>query len=199
MLSKAERTTQFILETVAPIFNKKGYYGTSMSDLTAATGLTKGSIYGNFENKEQLALEAFNYNVRKVNGFLKKSMGHLDSPTEKLFALTGFYRTYHTYVEDFGGCPFINVGIDSLHQNPVLTKRVKQVIKQWIDGLIKVIDDGKAKGEFKKSADAEKLASLIFGIIEGGAFMTNMSNDSKIMGFMMDQADEIITNELIKK
>jgi AcrR family transcriptional regulator len=52
-LSKAGRTRQFIIETTAPIFNTKGYEGTSMSTLTEATGLTKGSIYGNFENKEE--------------------------------------------------------------------------------------------------------------------------------------------------
>ena len=42
-------TSDFILETVAPIFNRKGYAGTSLSDLTAATGLTKGAIYFNFK------------------------------------------------------------------------------------------------------------------------------------------------------
>ena len=51
MISKSEKTTKYIIETVAPIFNQKGYAVASMSDLTAATGLTKGAIYGNFKNK----------------------------------------------------------------------------------------------------------------------------------------------------
>jgi TetR/AcrR family transcriptional repressor of nem operon len=41
MLSKSERTKQFIIEKTAPVFNKKGFAGTSISDLTDATGLTK--------------------------------------------------------------------------------------------------------------------------------------------------------------
>jgi hypothetical protein len=40
MSTKAERTTAYIIETVAPIFNRYGYVGTSMSHLTDATGLT---------------------------------------------------------------------------------------------------------------------------------------------------------------
>ena len=64
--TKAERTSQFILETVSPIFNKNGYSGTSMSDLTKATKLTKGALYGNFKTKEALALEAFNFNVKFI-------------------------------------------------------------------------------------------------------------------------------------
>ena len=55
-MSKAEKTKQFIIEKTAPLFNMKGYSGTSMSDITAATGLTKGSMYGNFENKTKLQL-----------------------------------------------------------------------------------------------------------------------------------------------
>ena len=45
MISKSEKTTKYIIKTVAPIFNRKGYAATTMSDLTAATGLTKGAIY----------------------------------------------------------------------------------------------------------------------------------------------------------
>ncbi|MCP2807331.1 TetR family transcriptional regulator, partial [Salmonella enterica subsp. enterica serovar Typhimurium] len=62
--SKAERTRQYIIDKAAPIFNKKGYAGTSLNDLIEATGLTKGAIYGNFENKDEIALEAFDYNLK---------------------------------------------------------------------------------------------------------------------------------------
>ena len=60
-MNKAERTRQYIIEKTAPIFNKKGYAGTSLSDMTGATGLTKGSIYGNFNDKDEVALAAFDH------------------------------------------------------------------------------------------------------------------------------------------
>lgn len=43
-MNKAQRTRQFIVEKTAPIFNVKGYAGTSLADMTEATGLTKGSV-----------------------------------------------------------------------------------------------------------------------------------------------------------
>lgn len=58
--SKAEKTRKFIIESTAQHFNNKGYQGTSISDITGATGLTKGSIYGNFKNKEDLAWRLLN-------------------------------------------------------------------------------------------------------------------------------------------
>jgi AcrR family transcriptional regulator len=71
-MSKSEQTKAFIIEKTAPIFNKKGYAGTSLSDMTEATNLTKGSIYGNFANKDEVALAAFDYNLGRVNGILNR-------------------------------------------------------------------------------------------------------------------------------
>ena len=67
MHSKAERTSQYILETVEPVFNRLGYASTSMAEITKVTGLTKGAVYGNFENKEELALSAFDYNIKRIS------------------------------------------------------------------------------------------------------------------------------------
>ena len=59
MLTKSEKTTKYIIETVAPIFNKKGYEATSMKDITSATSLTKGAIYGNFKNTSTNSLHLY--------------------------------------------------------------------------------------------------------------------------------------------
>jgi len=50
-MKKSENTRKYIIEKVAPVFNKKGFTGTYLSDMEKATGLTKGSIYGNFKDK----------------------------------------------------------------------------------------------------------------------------------------------------
>src|SRR5262250_2265797 len=60
-MKKGEATRREIIEKAAPIFNKKGFEGASLSDLMEATGLEKGGIYRHFESKEQLAGEAFDY------------------------------------------------------------------------------------------------------------------------------------------
>ncbi|MGN6478181.1 MAG: TetR/AcrR family transcriptional regulator, partial [Flavipsychrobacter sp.] len=73
-MKKSERTKQFIVEQVAPIFNVKGYAGTSLSDMTSATGLTKGSIYGNFSGKDDVALAAFDYNLAKLQHIISGEM-----------------------------------------------------------------------------------------------------------------------------
>ncbi|MGE8424802.1 MAG: TetR/AcrR family transcriptional regulator, partial [Sphingobacterium siyangense] len=59
---KSENTKQLIIEKTSTVFNVKGYAGTSIKDVMSATGLSKGCVYGNFENKDEIALSVFDYN-----------------------------------------------------------------------------------------------------------------------------------------
>src|SRR6202045_1484742 len=60
-MTKGEQTRREIVQKAAPLFNQKGYEGTSLSDLMKATGLQKGGIYRHFSSKEELAGEVFDY------------------------------------------------------------------------------------------------------------------------------------------
>jgi AcrR family transcriptional regulator len=53
---RAEATRRAVLEAAARLFDERGYAGTSISDISATSGRTSGSIYFHFGGKEQLAL-----------------------------------------------------------------------------------------------------------------------------------------------
>src|SRR5687768_15268339 len=107
-MTKAERTRQFIVEKTAPIFNMKGYAGTSLSDLTEATGLTKGSIYGNFANKDEVALAVFDYNLSLLNNGLGTAISGGANAVDKLLNMVNFYRSQFKSSMSRGGCPILN-------------------------------------------------------------------------------------------
>src|ERR1700749_360026 len=120
-LSKAERTRQFIIETTAGIFNTKGYAGTSLSDLTEATGLTKGSIYGNFENKEEVALAVVDYNLNTVSEKIRQLIAKADTFHDKLMVYATVYNT-NSFVSK-GGCPILNTSVEADDTNELLKDR----------------------------------------------------------------------------
>lgn len=197
MSGKAEQTTRFIISKVAPVFNKNGYYGTSMSDIEEVTGLTKGAIYGNFKNKEDLAFAAFKYNVDLVVDRIKAELVEIESPLQQLRALLNFYRRYKFYTIEIGGCPILNIGVDANHQNSALLAKVQEVILKLQFYICKMIELGQKVGEIKKSANAGLYAKRLFALIEGAVFMAVTMNDETYIKEMMDHADQIITNELV--
>ena len=198
MPGKAAITSKYIIETVAPVFNRSGYAGTSMSDLTKATGLTKGAIYGNFKNKEHLAIEAFNYNVRKVIWKLADRMNAVESASEKFAVMTNFYREYYDYTMAFGGCPILNVGIDSKDSNPELYARVVVVLSKLKKNLEQIVVLGIEQGEFKEDLDPVRLGGRMVSMIQGAIFSSILLKDKNHLLQMMDHFDAMVKDEMMK-
>lgn len=196
MKIKSEKTTQFIIEKVAPIFNKKGYKAASLNDLTAVTGLTKGAIYGNFESKEDIALKAFQYNVDRAIVPLKTEMLQEEKIVKKLFILTAYYRKYYDFVLDYGGCPIVNVATDSKNVNPALYQASCRVSKELEQSLANLIQRGIDSKEIKPNVDARVTAKNIYSMIEGSIFMSITHQDEHYILEMMNHLDEFIAEKL---
>lgn len=191
-----ENTSEYIIETIAPIFNKKGYVGTSLSDLTKATKLTKGALYCNFKNKEELAVKSFQLNAKKALAPLRSILSEQETSLKKLKALTDYYRTYYDIAKERGGCPILNIGTDAKCHSSTLFMEAKKEASKLIQGLAKIIQTGVDKSEFKNSINASKYARNFYAMIEGAIFMTMMYEDDKYLVDAMDLMDEIIETQL---
>ena len=51
---KKAQTRERLIEAAATVFAEKGFAATSLDEVADAAGLTKGAVYSNFENKEDL-------------------------------------------------------------------------------------------------------------------------------------------------
>ncbi len=196
MLTKAEQTTEFIIQTVAPIFNKNGYAATSLSDITKATGLTKGAIYGNFKNKEELAIAAFTMTEKNMMNRIIEHQSLSSSPIEKLFLVTDFYRNYYNYTQEIGGCPVLNMGVDAKHQNPTLFRHVQSAINKIQSNVAKLIDAGKRLEEIRIDIDSMVYSKRLYSMITGAIFMTHTMENNSYLLETMDQIDTMIHKEL---
>lgn len=198
MSTKAERTTAYIIETVAPIFNKFGYVGTSMSDLTDATGLTKGAIYGNFENKEALALSAFEYNRNKLLEALDEKLGVEGTAMKKIFSLLNFYRQYDVFTLPMGGCPILNVGVDAQHNNELLAAAVRETIKEVEGKIALVLENGVNSREIHLPVTPLQFAKQLYTMLQGAVAMATMTRDRKYLMNTTAYLEQLVMQEIKK-
>ena len=197
-LSKAEKTKEYIIERSAPLFNKKGYAGTSLSDIMEATALTKGSVYGNFENKDELAVAVYHYNFYSLRKRIAKEVRIHEKATDKLLGITRFYRNNWKQVCERGGCPILNASVEADDHLAYLKKPVQDSIRVFVRDIVSIIELGQKNREFKRKIDPTEYAYVIISILEGAVMMLKTMNNQQILFSMLDRIDHIIHHELKK-
>lgn len=191
-LSKAERTRSFIIESTAEVFNKKGYAGTSLTDLTNATKLTKGSIYGNFVNKEEVAVAVFDYNCSRIFHLIQRKVSRAVTFYDKLMVYIHVYKELIRSYPDQGGCPILNTAVEADDTNVLLKEKAAAAVWGWKDSLAELIESGIRTGEFKKDINITQVSLSIMALIEGGMMITRVTGDLANMDAILDTVELII-------
>lgn len=179
-MGKAERTRQFIIETAAPIFNEKGIAGTTIDDVLSATKMAKGGLYGHFDSKEEIALTMVDFLFGKLSDKVILEINKEKTAKAKLFAFMNVYKNpLASYIE--GGCPILNFGVESDDTNPVIKKKVKNMIEGTREMLAEIIKSGIANNEFSKTLNPEDFALKVFTTLEGGMMVSRVTSSNKPM------------------
>lgn len=190
--TKSERTKRNIIEKAAPLFNRKGYAGTSLNDIVSVTGLTKGAIYANFRNKDDIAFHAFNYNVEQIQKAIAAEMELTDSPLGKLRAFPGVYKRIYRKIVADGGCPIANTLMDSDDTHPGLHEKALEVIHQWEKLIKSLIKKGVRTGEIKDDVDPERVAQYTIAMLEGASVLTKATGRDSYIIHVIDNLEMVL-------
>lgn len=193
-MSKSERTREYIIESTASIFNVKGYAGTSLSDLTAATKLTKGSIYGNFENKEEVALAAFDHNLAAIQQIIRSEISKQATYKDKLLVFAHVYEDFLKHPFPEGGCPILNTAIDADDTQPKLKKKASDAIISWKNSIVQLIKKGITNKEFSTKEDPEQIALSMIAVIEGAIMITKATGKLQYKKMILSTVEKLIND-----
>jgi AcrR family transcriptional regulator len=195
-MTKAEKTREFIVEKTAPIFNMKGYAGTSLSDLTEATGLTKGSIYGNFANKDEVALAVFDYNLSRLTNGMNAAVAGSTNAIGKLLNMAAFYRSEFKNSMTGGGCPILNTAVEADDTHPLLKEKAAKSIKAWKKNIEAIVKQGIESKQVKATVNGGEFATGFIALIEGGIMLAKATGNSSMLYSCIDRVEKMIHHEL---
>ena len=191
-VTKAQRTRQFITETTAPLFNTKGFEGTSLSDLMSATGLSKGSLYGNFKDKEEISSEAFRYSIGKVKKMVRMELHGIVTYKKQLLALLDFYSRYVLDPPVVGGCPLLNTAVEADDNHPSMRRIVAKELMSTVDFISALLKKGIDAGEFKKGIKTKDVAYSFFCSIEGAIMFARVERSREPMDIIVRHCKGIL-------
>jgi len=196
---KAAKTRQYILEKAAPVFNRRGFAGTSLADLEEATGLSKGALYGNFEDKETLAANVFTYATELVRQRIAERVAPIPTYKGKLRALLDFFAEYVLHPPIPGGCPLMNTAVeaddDRLSMRPAVSREMVRVV----NSIAALLKKGVRAGEFKKETRVRELAYTFFCAMEGAIMFSRVEGSREPMVIVVNHCkhklEEITCNK----
>lgn len=183
---KSVRTRKMILEKAAPVFNRKGFDGTSLADLESATGLTKGALYGNFQDKETIAVEAFAYAIATVKERMRIALAPIPTFSGKLSAMLDFFARYVFDPPIPGGCPLLNTAVEADDERTIMRPRVASEIMDTVDFITGLLENGIRAGEFRKDTNARELAYIFFCAIEGAIMFSRVEGTGEPMQIIIN-------------
>jgi TetR/AcrR family transcriptional repressor of nem operon len=193
-MTKGEQTRRRIVEAAAPIFNKRGYEGSSLNELMEATGLKKGGIYRHFSSKEELAAEAFDYTWEAAWKARLLNVDEKANGIEKLRQLIASFVEHRSPVA--GGCPILNTAIDADDGNPVLRAHVTKALRSWLSRLQTIVDQAQVRGETQPGVDPKAVATLIVASLEGGLMMSRIQRSDEALRRVQAHLERYLDKEV---
>jgi TetR/AcrR family transcriptional repressor of nem operon len=177
MSTKGTETRERIVARAANVFSERGFFGSSMTDLLAATGLQKGGLYNHFASKEQLALASFDYAVSLVADRYAAALAGRTTAVDRLLAVVDVIRSLVDSPVLPGGCPILNTAIESDDTMPALRDRARDAMTGWQKLIGSTVRDGVNAGELRADADPYVVATVVTATMEGAVFLSKLYDD----------------------
>jgi len=196
-ITKGEQTREMIIRQAAVVFNQRGFFGTSISDIMQETGLEKGGIYNHFKaGKEELALAAFDYAVAHINRKLEAALRDKPHAIERLLAFAAVLESAFDDPELPGGCPILNTAIESDDAHPALRARTEQAMSNLIASLQRIIDKGITRGEIRNEVHSQEVAVVFISTMEGALMLSRLYNERQHITYALRHIEQFIEYSL---
>ena len=155
-----------VLKKAMLTFWRHGYESTSISDLTAAMGVTAPSIYSAFGDKKKLFLEAMRLYAGSLGDF-EQALNDAPTARQAVSRLLMSVAEAFTGEDTPRGC-LLASATASVSDNALdVQAAVSEVRRDIIDCLTKRIFQDIADGHLPQNTQAGSLSALVVAVIQG--------------------------------
>jgi AcrR family transcriptional regulator len=184
---KAGERPGALLEAALGAFARHGFHATRLEDVAEAAGVSKGTIYIYFENKEDLLRKALEHRIEAGLGATENDLANFRGSAEGKLRLFLERLWAKALTDDWGRVQNLMHG--------EIAEAAPELFRFWIrNGLLRgwkllagIIAEGQAAGEFRSEADAAALARFLISGLMNQAFLQLHKGIGKLDAFPVDR------------
>jgi TetR/AcrR family transcriptional repressor of nem operon len=194
VLSKGEKTRQLIVGHATIIIHQKGYGKTTIEDVIAAAGITKGSFYFHFASKEELGYAVVENVSSYITARVEKALEDPDlTPYQRIEAILKEIQSIVGAADCSRGCILGNLGLEMSHTNVGFSNRIAQIFKAWASLIESELEEMKRVGQLASDFDCVAYANFAISSLEGGIMMSKVTRDATSIHNSVDLTLKLLT------
>ena len=163
---RSKRTRARIIETSASVLERRGYAATSLDEIAAEMGMSRGALYHHFQSKATLTEAVVESHYERWDKLATDLQERELTPLLRIITLT--YDVARNSQID----PVVRAGLRMQLEHTVIEDDLGHQLPtpyvRWIEHLTFVVAEGQAAGEITRDTTASDLASNLvesyFGI-----------------------------------
>lgn len=172
-----QATQRKIINAAERLILKRGYEGTSLNDVVAAAGVSKGALFHYFRSKQAVSIDVLEkYAVEQIFIPLEKNV--TGAATVKQGLLDWLQETYNAYAQwkFTGGCLIGNFALELADRDEEMRERLKAIIQQWENQLVGFLKPLAAEG--KMTMEPRQFARLLIAAYQGVTMTAKVHKDN---------------------
>ncbi len=179
-------TRDKILDAALKLILQKGFGSTSVDNVIAEVGITKGAFFYHFKSKRDMAVALIRKFVDNDNAHLIDGKSEVEKyshdPLQQLLALISLFEQQFAELEDpYPGCLYAAF----CYQGDMFDEEIRNIIaeqlQRWRQYIVDKVYEIMETRTPKMAVDVESLADLLTTTFEGAFIMSKTLDDPKLV------------------
>jgi AcrR family transcriptional regulator len=163
---RRQQTREHLLAAAAEVFAERGFHNASLDEVAAVAGFTKGAVYSNFKNKEDLFLALFRANYEREMQALRTTLGDSAVPPEsRISDFVSLIRDETRRARNMG--LLYQEFLLYAARNPAARDQLIQIEDEGVRALAQILETERARQGIEPLESAVQMARLIDVLFRG--------------------------------
>jgi len=166
-VDKEQRQAE-LLETAVAVFAERGYQATTMDEIAERAGVSKGMLYIYFKNKEALFGAVFRWFGKMTEEMMQRAIEGAEGEVEQIRRIAATWAQVAIQQREFVPLFLDFWAAASLRgMRNDYAEDLAVMYDEYRTMIAGIIEQGKSKGVFRADADAQAIAYLLVGGMDG--------------------------------
>jgi TetR/AcrR family transcriptional repressor of nem operon len=188
-------TKRKLLDAAMRLMLRQGYTATTVDQVCAEAGLTKGSFFHYFKNKEQIGEAAISHfcccqDAEQTNA----EFNALKDPVDRVLGLLDFLAGKALDPNSPRACLVGNLAQELSQTNPAIRECCEQRFNHWTAEVAAMLSAAKAKHPPVVQFDPQSVATMILSLIQGSLIVAKAKRDPNVFSGNAKHARAYVEN-----